>query len=280
MIMHITNGDNTVGLIQAAIGADVVFAWQDVLYEGPLSTKGLDAFSADRAIFLADAGYGGLHEIRANFVRRNQRVRSHDQYDEIVLWFEHDTYDQLQLLQILHLFAHELKTTAKISLICINQWPGIEPFLGLGLLTPKQAATLFPKREPVTCEQMDLAHLIWTDIAKQDFDRLQNWIDGPLPGFPFLANALRRFLLEQPNKDSGLTHTQIYILSSVANGVTSFVPLFRGLPLWEGELFLGMGDLTFERVLNDLLDKGLLSGTQEALALTAEGQRLLNMDAT
>ena len=34
-------------------------------------------------------------------------MRAHADFDRIELWFEHDLYDQLQLLQILAFFADE-----------------------------------------------------------------------------------------------------------------------------------------------------------------------------
>ena len=39
-------------------------------------------------------------------------------HDEVVLWFEHDLSDQLQLIQILDWFAHQGRRRTKLTLIC------------------------------------------------------------------------------------------------------------------------------------------------------------------
>ena len=105
-MLHVTNGDSTVlGLREAGIEGDVL-AWRDILHEGPvpadLSEDGLDEV---RARFLAGLGAGSYEEVRASFAEREVALAAALEGDEIVLWFEHDLYDQLQLIQILSWFA-------------------------------------------------------------------------------------------------------------------------------------------------------------------------------
>ena len=77
-------------------------SWLDVLHEGPLP-GGLDAeaLRAERARFLAACGWGTAEEIEARLRARNDLAAAVREGEEIVLWFEHDLFDQLQLLQIL-----------------------------------------------------------------------------------------------------------------------------------------------------------------------------------
>lgn len=41
-------------------------------------------------------------------------------------------------------------------MICIDAFPGVTSFYGLGQLTPAQLASLSPDRQPVTAEQRSL----------------------------------------------------------------------------------------------------------------------------
>ena len=103
LMLHITNGDSAVAGIEATgVGGDVV-PWRDALHEGPLP-GGVDEaeFRAVRSRFLADCGWGAAETIEAGMRARDERLATALRRDEVVvLWFEHDLYDQLQLIQVL-----------------------------------------------------------------------------------------------------------------------------------------------------------------------------------
>ena len=67
--------------------------------------------------------------------------RGHDAYDELVLWFEHDVFDQLNLIQLLTWIRDNVPPTTPVSLICIGSFPGRPDFKGLGELTPNGIGT-------------------------------------------------------------------------------------------------------------------------------------------
>ena len=101
-VLHITNG--------AAVAADLrslgeVLTWDDVLHEGPVPALEPAALREVRARFLADAGFTDLAQARARLAARDERLDAVDFSTRIVLWFEDDLYDQLQLLQILDRLA-------------------------------------------------------------------------------------------------------------------------------------------------------------------------------
>ena len=64
-------------------------------------------------------------------------------HQETVLWFEHDLYDQLQLLQVLDL------ARTNVSLIQASEY--------LGPMSPESIADLWGTRTPVTALQRELA---------------------------------------------------------------------------------------------------------------------------
>ena len=66
--------------------------WRDALHEGPLGTREARARSSPRA---ASAAYQAL---LSDLVARDDALGG---ARDVVLWFEHDLYDQLQLVEIL-----------------------------------------------------------------------------------------------------------------------------------------------------------------------------------
>ena len=99
-VLHVTNGRSAAARIRAARpGADVL-PWDDVLHEGPLASG--PGARAVRARFLAAHGWGDAAALEDALARRDARLaRAVGGGEPVVLWFEHDLYDQLQLLQVL-----------------------------------------------------------------------------------------------------------------------------------------------------------------------------------
>jgi hypothetical protein len=86
-------------------------------------------------------------------------------YQLVVLWFEHDSYDQLILARCLAHFA-DASRPARLELICIDRHPSVERFIGLGQLDPPALASLWPLRTPVTQAQLELGRAVWTALRR------------------------------------------------------------------------------------------------------------------
>src|SRR6266545_6626977 len=100
----ITNGDSAAELLAAGGKAGRILPWRDVLHEGPILGE-LDACTRLRVGYLSRRFRIETADVAADFAARDAIIRSHGGFDRIELWFEHDLYDQLQLLQILAFFA-------------------------------------------------------------------------------------------------------------------------------------------------------------------------------
>jgi hypothetical protein len=74
------------------------------------------------------------------------------------LWFEHDLYDQLQLLDVLALAP---ATAGAPELIVVGSFPGKPSFRGLGELTAGQLETLWPSRAAATPGMLAAAASAW-----------------------------------------------------------------------------------------------------------------------
>ena len=132
-MLHITNGDSVgMTLHQTGLPGDIL-AWRDILHEGPTPAGlSLEQMSQVRAQFLAGHTLGTYEDVLANFIQRDTTLAHSAAHKEVVLWFEHDLYGQLQLIQLLDWFSRHNHRATTISLICINTVPGVANFVGAG----------------------------------------------------------------------------------------------------------------------------------------------------
>ena len=83
--------------------------WQDVLHDGPVPDNlSLEELSKVRAQLIIDCGWGAAEDIRQSFIARDNALKSFASHEKVILWFERDLYDQLQILQILDWFHSNL----------------------------------------------------------------------------------------------------------------------------------------------------------------------------
>src|SRR4029077_10053868 len=116
-----------------------VLPWQDVLHEGPMPAGPRHELLQARAAFLSACGWGSRRSILASLEDRDrQLVQALKDGQQVVLWFEHDLYDQLQLVDALALAAGTARAAGAASapeLVVVGSFPGRPDFRGLGELT-------------------------------------------------------------------------------------------------------------------------------------------------
>lgn len=268
-MLHLTNGESAGESLRRSGVPGRVISWRDVLHEGPVPAGlTLEGMSDVRARFLAHWDPTSFPAISASFDERDGALRS---ARHVVLWFEHDLYDQLQLLQILAALSDE--PGAAVEMICIDAFPGVVPFYGLGQLTPMQLASLWPKRQPVTAEQRSLGTRAWQAFTSPDPGAVPQLLAMDLSALPFLGNALHRLLDEYPAPPTGLGRTERQLLQAIARGIRSFAELFAANAAAEEASF--MGDTTLESRLGALIRARTPLVTPEPYTLTAAGHRVL-----
>jgi hypothetical protein len=271
-MLHVTNGDSAASTLRRVGLAGEVIAWRDVLHEGPTPAGlALEAMSDVRARFLASPGGESFPEIRREFGARDAAVRG---ARDVMLWFEHDLYDQLQLIQLLATLADQPETSSEM--ICINAFPGVERFYGLGQLSAPQLASLWPQRRRVTQAQITLGARAWKAFCSPDPLALRQFLSSDLAALPFLRAALERQLEEFPAAPDGLSRTERQILRIVAAGKQTFDDIFRANQEDESAPFLG--DSTFRSRIDAMIDARVPLLTREPFTLTDAGRRVLAGD--
>jgi hypothetical protein len=271
-VLHVTNGDSTVATLRDAHVVGDIVPWRDVLHEGPVPALGPEELRPLRARYLATLGPAGADEVEAALRERDERLASAVEAGErVVLWFEHDLYDQLQLLQIL---AGLPDRPTGIQLICVGSFPGRPGFAGLGELEPDELASLWPLRAPVTNEHVRGARAAWDVFRAGDPTGLARAAATPDARLPFLAPALRRLLEELPGARDGLTRTERQLLAAVADGARTREQAFVAAIAREEAPFLG-DTIAFDRLEELARGPRPLLATDGGLALTSDGEDVL-----
>ncbi|HEY2905920.1 MAG TPA: DUF1835 domain-containing protein [Vicinamibacterales bacterium] len=241
--LHITNGDCAAGTLREFISDRVVIT-ADALWEGPARPLDGEAWLRTRAAFRSETA-----EERDAFYRMiassDAAIEEAGAYDEVVLWFEHDLFDQLLLIRTLTMLSAR---RANVTMICIGEFPGVERFIGLGQLTSAQLASLYPTRQPVTQTQYDSAASAWRAFCADDPRLLMSM--PPSPSLPFLDKAIRRFLEEYPSTVNGMSRTGDTALRALASGPLKGGGLFAATQRAEERPF--MGDSSFWDMLRSL----------------------------
>ncbi len=199
-MLHVTNGESAANTLrQTGLGGSVL-AWDDALHEGPVPPVPPAELRRIRARFLADAGWGTMPAVRAELERRDELLL---EAESLVLWFEHDLYDQLQLIQVLSLIEF-----AEL----------IDAGTFLGPLSADELEALWPRRARVSDEQLALARGAWDAFRAPDPTGLELLVARGTPELPLLGPALRRLLEELPDARDGLSRSERQLLEALEDG--------------------------------------------------------------
>ena len=243
-ILNITNGDCAVNIMKEAGISGTFLPWRDVLHDGPVPEGlTLEELSEVRAQFIIGQGWGNPEDIRKSFIERDNQLKSFENYDKVTLWFEHDLYDQLHILQILDWFSQIPSTKTKLSIICTDQY--------LGTLTPENMKGLVKHEVPVSENHLMLSNKAWAAFRSTSPQKWYDLLQLDTSELPFLKPAIIRLLEEYPNCSNGLSRTAQQALNIIRRGEKRPGKVFELYQKTESRRFLG--DSSFWVVLHELL---------------------------
>jgi hypothetical protein len=223
-----------------------------------------------------------LAEARAEEARLAEASRD---YERVVLWLEHDRYDQFVLLRCLAWFA-EHGAPRRLELVGPNDFPGATRFVGLGQLPPEALRLLWQRREALGAEQLTFGRRVWDLFRSADPRPLAAVARDGSKLLPHLASALRRHLQELPSLTNGLACTQELLLRALAERDSWRAGRLVGVVMHERDPLPGLGDIGYDQVLREMaaLPEPLVlrTGAQathewhaDELAITAFGRAVL-----
>jgi hypothetical protein len=254
--LHILNGDAVREKLERSDVPGAHAVWADALHDGPVPSfdVGEARWREIRADFIASVGWAPRDVALQTNERWDAGVASAPDYDEAIIWCEHDLFDQLLLIRHLAWFAdrpREAAARTTLGLICIGAWPGMPEFKGLGELGPSELASLLGTRQPVTERQLALGRRAWRAFTDADPRAIERFLaEEDASSLPFLAGALRRHLEEFPGAHDGLARTDRQILRLVADGMTSPMDVWVALHRMETQYYIA--DASYLRRLHAL----------------------------
>jgi hypothetical protein len=235
-MLHVTNGQSAAhGIREAGLAGDVL-CWNDVLHEGPVP-PGPDAATVreTRARFIAGAGWARLEDARAELAARDARLEGARDEDEVVLWFEHDLYDQLQLVDVLTRLLPRTWRPRRVAQVATNRH--------LGTLHADWFRSEFLYREPVPEAVFDEAARVWRAFTAREPASLDA-LRPTLVELPFLGAAVARHLQEFPSMSTGLSRTEGQILDAISDGPHDLLATFHAAH-HDREEAVFLGDIVF-----------------------------------
>lgn len=264
--LNIVNSDACVVLMkEAGIQGDFL-AWRDFLHEGPVPANlSLEKLSEIRANFITQYGLGTFHELFEEFHQRDTQLKAYKDYSHITLWFEHDLYDQLQLLQILSWFAQQDLQETFLTIICTNNH--------LGESSSQQIQKLLHYETPISTEHLEIADKAWSAFCHNSPEQWIQLLQEPITLLPYLKEAIYRMLEEYPNTQCGLSRTEFQALTIIATGGDNPLDIFNLYQRHEERRF--MGDVVFWKILENFQNYGVIENLEGKLQLTLLGEELL-----
>jgi len=268
-VLNIVNGDIAINIMKKAKIEGDFLAWRDFLHEGPiLQHFSLEQLSKLRTNFLYRAGFEELNEIQEIFKERDKLLENYQIYEKVTLWFEHDLYDQLQLLQVLAWFEKEPIEDTKLTLICTKSY--------LGESSTEEIEKLLHYEHTIMREHLELAQKAWSAFSKRTPMVWFNILEENTYILPFLQNTLRRMLEEYPNTKNGLSRSEHQALLVISKGFIKPRKIFEECQTYEEAKF--MGDVIFWKILDNFITYKLINSNNngQELTMTVLGEEVLN----
>ncbi len=251
----LTNGDSAGDHLKVLFPDARVEPWHDVLHEGPVPlTATYEELSGIRADYLMKTFPQAQGDDTAKHQNREIAIRNHAAYERIELWFEHDLYDQLQLLQIVD-YMSELGRRENVVLCQSDHF--------LGLMDDQQFTTLGGAGKPLPPEAFLFAQKAWTAFRQPTPESWAAFLPENPPAFPHMQSSVHRMLEELPDVKSGLARSERHALEHLNAGPLKIGALF-GRCL-ESEEAMFMGDWSYFRMLESLAycDAPLIAGLSD-----------------
>ncbi|GHH97918.1 DUF1835 domain-containing protein [Neobacillus kokaensis] len=250
-MLHIVNGDSVGGKLKKGKVPGDILVWREIYTEGPVFMDPLSR-RFDRADYLEKM----LGIPRQEFINlsesQEQQLNLFKKYEEVVLWFEYDLFDQTMLCYLLHWFSKQSLERTKLNLLCIGSFPGIKDFRGLGQLSVEQLKSLLGSWHPIEPSELDAGKRVWEAYTSSHPLQLVELLQEDTSALPFVKEAFRFHMSRFPSVQNGLGSLEKRTLELVQQGINNPIELFQQVAA-KFHIF-GMGDLQYWCILKRMSD--------------------------
>lgn len=241
-LLHVLNGDCTLAIMNKQQMAGDKVVWREVLCEGKTVPQvGSKGFWAERTDFFEAFFEAAPNQFRKWTIEEFEKLYRFRDYEEVVLWFEHDLFCQINMVALLSWFANQDRGNTRIALVCLGNHPDYEDMISLGEIHPKYYPELFNNRKTLHQKDLNEALRVWNCYCSDDpADLLKLKING---SFPYLKKALKAHLKRFPSVKNGLNIIENDILNLAAQGQKNPHKIVG--QLLENYSYYGFGDLQY-----------------------------------
>lgn len=214
MVLHIFVGDNTAGTFKKTGIPGDILVWHESYINGPLD-RDMDENVFDMRVQYFDK-FGPGRELYITSTKHQQELlNSINKYDKVIIWLEHDIFDQSALVYLLNWFSGKAVSNYQFRMISTNQFAGIENFKGLGQLNADQLSSLWGTQETITTEQLESGRKAWLAITSNNPRDILDFIEDCDNSLPYLKTALKEFISLYPSTENGLNSIEQIIMEQV-----------------------------------------------------------------
>lgn len=250
-MLHIVNGDSVGNKLKEAGAQGDVLVWREMYTEGPVFLQPeLPANRIARGEYMEQAIGIPLEEWQKSAEAQEKQLAGYHLYEDIVLWFEHDLFDQTMLSYLLHWFSQRSLGKTRLHLLSINQFPGIPLFHGLGQLSAAELSSLMNTWEEISGEQLTLGKKAWEAYTAKTPEAISTLLREDTSALPFLEDAFKLHLSRYPSVQNGLGVIEQTTLELLATGTDTPMRLFQ--QTGDKHHVLGMGDIQYWFCLRQL----------------------------
>ncbi|MEZ5925128.1 MAG: hypothetical protein R3D57_12175 [Hyphomicrobiaceae bacterium] len=244
-LLAVSSSDQAAGCLRRSGVAEDVLAWFDPLHIGPVSqSQDLDALSRRRSGYFQLQSFGFSRIGLDYFLARNEILADAAASSDLLLVFQDNLLDQLQLLQVLDTLANLPERTGRLQVVHVKGF--------IDELTETATLALAEHAVDVTSDTFDVARAAWEAYRQPTPEAWADLAAFDTSALPSLGPAIRRALEELPDARSGLSRSQRQILDLLRRQSLTPRDLYRSHFSFEYNSHLE--DWVFYAILDGLAD--------------------------
>lgn len=248
-VLHIVNGDSLAEQMQELNLPGELVIWRELLCEGPTLQEINSDFFKLRKKFLKKTYNISAENYEERFIAEIKRLKSFNNYDEVVLWFEFDLFCHINMLAAINLLAQKEKSRP-ITLVCSRKLKGEKEFKPLSQLSLKELKNHYDNRIHLNSDDIEIASLIWELYCGNNPLKLKPQIKVQT-NFEYLSSCIRAHIERFPNSISGINTLEKNILKLIENHDIKNENHLLGYALqYQG--YYGYSDTQMQRLLDKL----------------------------
>ena len=271
-ILHITNGDSTTDYLKSLQFHGEFITWREMLCEGKTTIDvGSEKFWKTRFEFFKSSYKVSKKKFIDLTVKEYRSLCQKKHQQEIVLWFDHDLFCQVNMIAVIS-WLKRYRKNEKISLISCGNSAGSEKRVGFSELTSEQIQQHYDTRIELSQDDIAYADYIWQLYCSDSPLRLETiYKFNPMSPFIYLQEALEMHLKRFPSIENGLNAVENFIIDTAnKTNATSKNDLIRDI--LKSQKIYGFGDLQYMHKLDKL--KGLFTSFNP-VKLSRRGKKAL-----